>query len=75
MQESAQADNNLRESKLSAVFSNPSFEPTVYLFISEDQLTQLAKDAHIITNLDELHNALGSWPFFKSHGIELLAEL
>ena len=42
------------EGQLSAAFPNPSFTPTVYFFISEDQLTQLAKDAHVIANLDSL---------------------
>jgi hypothetical protein len=63
------------EGQLSAAFPNPLFQPTVYCFISENQLTKLAKDAHVITNLDRLRNALGSWRFFEIHGAELLAEL
>ena len=61
--------------QVSAAFPNPSFQPTVYCFISADQLTQLAKDAHVITNLDDLHKALGSWRFFQNYGVELLAKL
>lgn len=63
------------EDQIPAVFPNPSFQPTVYCFISADQLTQLAKDAHIITNLDTLRKALISWRFFQSHGVELLTKL
>jgi hypothetical protein len=63
------------EDQVSAALPNPSFQPTVYCFISADQLTQLAKDAHVITNLDDLRKALGSWRFFQSHGTELLAKL
>jgi superfamily II DNA helicase RecQ len=63
------------ENQVSAAFPNPSFRPVVDCFISADQLTQLAKDAHLITNLDELHKALGSWGFFQAHGAELLANL
>jgi superfamily II DNA helicase RecQ len=63
------------ESQLSAIFPNALFQPTVYCFITEDQLTKLAREAHLITNLNELHIALGIWPFFKSHGTELLKQL
>ena len=64
------------ENQLSVVvFRNPSFQPTVHCFISEDQLTQLAKDAHIITNMTSLHNSLGSWPLFDGYGAELLVQL
>jgi len=63
------------DNQVSAAFPNPSFEPIVYCFISADQLTQLAKDAHVITNLDELHKALGPWKFFQTHGAELLGNL
>jgi hypothetical protein len=48
------------EGQLSKVFPNLSFQPTVYCFLSKDQLTQLAKDVHVITNLNRLSNALGS---------------
>jgi hypothetical protein len=63
------------KNQVSTAFPNPSFQPTVYCFISADQLTQLAKDAHVITNLDKLHKALGSWRFFQTHGAELFANL
>jgi hypothetical protein len=63
------------EEQIPTVFPNPSFQPTVYCFISQDQLTQLAKDAHVITNLDDLNKALGSWRFFQTHGVELLGKL
>jgi predicted ATPase len=63
------------ETQVSAAFPNPSFQPTVSCFMSEDQLTQLAKDAHVITNLDELYRALRSWRFFQTHGAELFANL
>jgi hypothetical protein len=63
------------EGQISMAFPNPSFQPTVYCFISEDQLIQLAKDAHTIINLDQLCKALGSWYFFQSYGTELLAKL
>ncbi len=63
------------EDQVSAAFPNRSFQPTVYCFISADQLTQLAKDAHVITNLDNLHKALGSWRFFQNYGAELLVKL
>ena len=63
------------ENQVSAAFPTPSFQPTVYCFISADQLTKVAKNAHLITNLDKLHKALGSWRFFQTHGAELLASL
>jgi hypothetical protein len=63
------------EDQVSAAFPNPSFQPTVNCFISADQLTQLAKNAHVITNLDDLHKALGSWRFFQNYGTELLVKL
>jgi hypothetical protein len=63
------------ENQVSAAFPNPSFKPTVYCFISADQLTQLAKDAHVITDLDKLNKALRSWRFFQTHGAELLVNL
>jgi hypothetical protein len=63
------------EDQVSTAFPNPSFQPTVYCFISADQLTKLAKDAHVITNLDDLHKALGSWRFFQNYGEELLVKL
>jgi superfamily II DNA helicase RecQ len=63
------------EDQLSTVFPNPAFQPTVDCFISLDQLTQLAKDAHIITDIDGLHKALGSWCFFEECGTELLEQL
>jgi hypothetical protein len=63
------------EDQVSAAFPNPSFQLTVHCFISADQLTQLAKDAHVIMNLDDLRKALGSWRFFQNYGVELLANL
>ena len=63
------------EDQLSTAFPTPAFRPTVYCFISADQLTQLAKDAHLITNLDDLEKALGSWWFFPNYGAELLGSL
>ena len=63
------------KNQVSTAFPNPSFQPTVYCFISVDQLTQLAKDAHVITNLDKLHKALGSWRFFQTYGVELFTNL
>jgi hypothetical protein len=63
------------ESQVSAVFPNLLFQPTVYCFISEDQLSWLMKNAHGITNLNELWSALESWHFFQSHGAELLRQL
>ena len=63
------------ENQASVAFPNPLFKPTVYSFISADQLMQLAKDAHVITNLDKLHKALGSWRFFQTHSPELLVNL
>jgi hypothetical protein len=63
------------KNQVSTAFPNPSFQPTVYCFISADQLTQLAKDAHVITNLDKLHKALGSWRFFQTYGVELFTNL
>jgi hypothetical protein len=63
------------EDRVSAAFPNPSFQLTANCFISAGQLTQLAKDAHVITNLDDLRKALGPWRFFQSYGVELLAEL
>jgi superfamily II DNA helicase RecQ len=61
--------------QVSVAFPEASFRPTVDCFISADQLTQLAKDAHVITNLDDLRKALGSWYFFQNYGEELLAKL
>ena len=61
--------------QVSAAFPNPSFQPTVYCFILADQLTKLAKDAHIITNLDDLHKALRSWRFFQNYKEELFVKL
>jgi hypothetical protein len=49
--------------------------PRWTVFISADQLTQLAKDAHEILTLVHLQKALRSWHFFESHGEELLSEL
>jgi len=63
------------ESQVSAVFPNPLFQPTVHCFISEDRLSRLAKNAHGITNLNELRSALEPWHFFQSHGAELLRQL
>ena len=63
------------ESQLAAAFPDALFQPIVSSFISDDQLMQLVKDAHIITNLEDLRRALGSWYFFPSHGAELLKEL
>ncbi len=63
------------EDQLSTAFPTPAFRPTVYCFISADQLTQLAKDAHLITNLDDLQKAIGSWGFFEDYGTELLVKL
>jgi len=63
------------ENQIPTVFPNPSFQPTVYCFISADQLKQIAKDAHLIMDLDKLRKALGSWRFFRTHGAELFANL
>jgi hypothetical protein len=63
------------EDQLPTVYPNPSFPPTVYCFISSEQLTRLAKDAHVIMNLDDLQKALGQWRFFQSYGTELLVKL
>ena len=63
------------EDQVSTAFSNPSFQPTVYCFILVDQLIKLAKDAHVITNLDDLHKALGLWRFFQNYGEELFVKL
>ena len=40
-----------------------------------DQLTQLAKDAHVITSLDDLRKTLGPWRFFQNYGAELFMKL
>jgi superfamily II DNA helicase RecQ len=63
------------EGQLAEVFPNPLFQPTVYCFLSEDQLEQLAKDAREILNLDWLRNSLGSWRFFPTHGEKLFKQL
>ena len=63
------------EKQVPIAFPNPAFRPTVDCFISADQLTQLAKDAHEILTLVHLQKALRSWHFFESHGEELLSEL
>lgn len=63
------------EDQISTIFPDPSFQPTVSCFLSADQLTQIAKDAHLIMDLDKLRKALGSWRFFQTHGAELFAKL
>ena len=63
------------ENQISKVFPDQSFQPTIYCFISADQLTQIVKDAHLIMDLDKLRKALGSWRFFRTHGAELFASL
>lgn len=63
------------EDQISAAFPNPSFQPTVHCFISADQLTQLAKNARLIMDLDMLCKTLGSWRFLQTHGAELFANL
>ena len=49
------------ENQISTIFPDPSFQPTVSCFLSADQLTQIAKDAHLIMDLDKLRKALGPW--------------
>ena len=63
------------EDQISTIFPDPSFQPTVSCFLSADQLTQIAKDAHLIIDLDKLHKALRLWCFFQTHGAELFAKL
>ena len=58
-----------------AVFSNLLFQSTVYCFISENQLSQLTKNVHIIINLNELHNVFESWHFFQNHDMKLFRQL
>lgn len=61
--------------QLPVVFPNPFFRPEVCSFISEEQLTRLAKDAREIMNLDGLRDSLGLWRFFTTHGEKLLKQL
>jgi superfamily II DNA helicase RecQ len=61
--------------QLPVIFPTPFFRPEVDSFISEEQLTRLAKDAREIMNLDGLRDSLGSWHFFRTHGEKLLKQL
>jgi superfamily II DNA helicase RecQ len=63
------------ENQISTTFPGRSFRPKVSCILSADQLTQIAKDAHIIMDLDKLHKTLGSWRFFQTHGAELFETL
>ena len=63
------------ENQTPTVFPSPSFQPTVNCFLSADQLMQIAKDAHLIMDLDKLRKALGPWLFFQTHGEQLFANL
>lgn len=63
------------DEQIPAVFPTVGFELTTCCFLTDKQRTSLAKNAHIIFNLNQLRETLGSWRFFTTHGEALLKEL
>jgi superfamily II DNA helicase RecQ len=63
------------DEQLPTLFPRAAFDLVTCCFLTDEQRTSLAKNAHIIFNLDNLQETLGPWHFFNTHGEALLKEL
>ena len=61
--------------QMNSVYKGCAFKPVSTLFLSQDQRDRIAKNAHLILDMDSLRTALGSWYFFDTHGRALLDTL
>jgi hypothetical protein len=52
------------EEQVITVFQNPAFRPTVYCFLSENQLNQLAREPYPITDVNTLCKVIGPWGLY-----------
>jgi hypothetical protein len=51
-----------------SVYKRCAFRPVSTIFLPQDQRDKIARNVHLIFDMDSLQTVLGSWYFFDTHG-------